>query len=325
MSVKIIKKAISKFKRFLITSHINPEGDAIGSQISLACLLKRLKKDAVILNESPVPHVLQFIKGSENILKEMPHNFNFQTAIILDCPDIARIGRVSEYISKEKVVINIDHHISNINFGKFNWVDPDISSTGEMIYELYKAFRLKIGMDEAMALYAAIMTDTGSFKYSNTSSKTHRIIAELIDIGIKPYQMYGRIYETSTIQDTNLLGEALQTLKLTEDGRVAWLWVTKDMLKKTKGSLEGTEGIINFARSIEGVEVAVLFRETGTEDRVKVSFRSKGRVDVNKLAGFFGGGGHPTASGCNVLGKLEDVEKKVLDKAREVIHKVGQV
>jgi phosphoesterase RecJ-like protein len=162
------------------------------------------------------------------------------------------------------------------------------------------------------------MTDTGSFRYSNTNSKTHKIAAELIAVGVKPYEMHSRIYETSSIQDTNLLGESLQTMKLTDDGKVAWLWVTKEMLKKTKASLEGTEGIINFARAIGGVEIAALFRETGTDERVKVSFRSKGRADVNKLAAFFGGGGHPTASGCTVFGKPEDVEKKVIEKAKEM-------
>ena len=197
-------------------------------------------------------------------------------------------------------------------------MEPEFSSAGEMVYDLFKAFKVKIDMDDAIALYAAIMTDTGSFRYSNTSSKTHRIAAELIDIGVKPYEMHTKIYETSSVQDTNLLGESLQTMKLTEDGKIAWLWVTKEMLKKTKASLEGTEGIINFARSIDGVEIAILFRETGTEDRVKVSFRSKGKVDVNKLAGLFGGGGHPTASGCTVFGKIEDVEKKVLEKAKEM-------
>ena len=163
------------------------------------------------------------------------------------------------------------------------------------------------------------MTDTGSFRYTNTSSKTHKIAAKLIDIGIKPYEIYGKIYETSSIQDMNLLGEALRTLKVTPDGKVAWLWVTKEALKNTKASLEGTEGIINFARSIEGVDIAILFRETGTEDRIKVSFRSKGRVDVNKLASFFNGGGHVTASGCTVFGKMEEVEKKVLEKAQSMV------
>ncbi|MCX5693070.1 MAG: bifunctional oligoribonuclease/PAP phosphatase NrnA [Candidatus Omnitrophica bacterium] len=319
MSVRTVKQAIKKFNKFLITSHINPEGDAIGSQVAMACLLRKLGKEFVMLDDSPVPNLLRFMKGTEDISKEMPHNFNFQAVIILDSPDMARIGRVSEYIKKDSVIINVDHHISNVNFGKFNWVEPDFSSVGEMIYDLFKAFKMKIDLDEAIALYAAIMTDTGSFRYSNTSSKTHCIAAELIDIGVKPYEMHSRIYETSSIQDTNLLGESLQTMKLTEDGKIAWLWVTKDMLKETKASLEGTEGIINFARSIDGVEIAVLFRETGTDERVKVSFRSKGKVDVNKLAAGFGGGGHPTASGCSVFGKFEDVEKKVLDAAKQML------
>ncbi len=319
MSANKIKTAIKKFNKFLISSHINPEGDAVGCQIALASLLKRLGKEVVMLNESPVPHVLQFMNGTQNILKEMPRNFNFQVAIILDSPDLSRIGNISGYITKDKVVINIDHHISNENFGKYNWVDQNISSTGEMIFELFRAFEVKIEYDEALAMYVAIMTDTGSFKYTNTTARTHKIAAELIDRGVSPYEVFGRIYETNSLQDTNLLGEALQTLKLTDDGKVAWLWVTKEMLKKTKASLEGTEGIINFARSIEGVEIAILLRETGTEDRVKVSFRSKDRMDVNKLASFFGGGGHVTASGCTVFGKMKEVEKKVLERAQHMV------
>jgi len=323
MSVRRVKAAIKKFNKFLITSHINPEADAIGSQVAMAFLLRKLRKVAVMLDDSPVPSLLQFMKGTEEISKEMPHDFDYQAVIILDSPDLTRIGRVNEYIKKDAVIINIDHHISNINFGKFNWVEPEFSSAGEMVYDLFKAFKVKVDLDDAIALYAAIMTDTGSFRYSNTSSKTHRIAAELIDIGVQPYEMHTKIYETSSVQDTNLLGESLQTMKLTEDGKIAWLWVTKEMLKKTKASLEGTEGIINFARSIDGVEIAILFRETGTEDKVKASFRSKGKVDVNKLAGLFGGGGHPTASGCTVFGKIEDVEKKVLEKAKEIIKAIN--
>ena len=319
MSIKAVKTAIKKNSKFLISSHINPEGDSIGSQIAMAILLKKLGKEAVILNESPTPHFLQFLPGAENILKEISVDLHFQAAIILDCPDLTRIGNISRYIEKDTVLINIDHHVSNINFGKYNWVDLEVSSTGEMVFDLYKAFKAGIEYDEAMAMYVSIMTDTGSFRYTNTSSKTHKIAAKLIDIGIKPYEIYGKIYETSSIQDMNLLGEALRTLKVTPDGKVAWLWVTKEALKNTKASLEGTEGIINFARSIEGVDIAILFRETGTEDRIKVSFRSKGRVDVNKLASFFNGGGHVTASGCTVFGKMEEVEKKVLEKAQSMV------
>jgi len=317
MNAKTIKQAIKKFDRFLISSHINPEGDSIGSQIAMASLLRRLGKKVVILNESPVPHILRFMNGSQDILKEMPPRFHFQAAIILDCPDLTRVGSISKYITKDNVVINIDHHISNENFGRYNCVGTDVSSVGEMVFELFKAFKVKIEYDEAVAMYVAIMTDTGSFRYTNTSSATHRIAAELIEAGVRPHEIFGRIYETRSVQDTILLGETLQTLKLTDDGKVAWLWVTKDMLKKTKASLEGTEGIINFGRSIEGVEIAILFRETGTKDRIKVSFRSKGgRADVNKLALFFGGGGHKTASGCSVFGKMKEVEKKVVEKAQ---------
>jgi len=319
MSLKIVKQAINKFDTFLISSHINPEGDSVGSQIALAILLKKLGKKAFILNESPVPHVLGFMNGVGGILKEVPRDFDFQAAIILDCPDITRIGTVQKYITEEKTVINIDHHVSNENFGKYNWVEEKCSSVGEMVFELFKAFKVKIQYDEALAMYVAIMTDTGSFKYTNTTSRTHEIIAELMDRGVKPYDIYTRIYETTSFQDINLLSDALRTLQVTDEGKIAWLWVTKEALKKTKASLEGTEGIINFARSIEGVEIAILFRETGTENRIKVSFRSKANVDVNKLASFFKGGGHKTASGATVFGKMEEVEKSVLKKAKEML------
>ncbi len=319
MSVKTISKAIKKFNRFLISAHINPEGDAIGSELALASLLRRLGKEVIILNESPVPHILRFMKGADTILKDPPKNLDFEAAIILDCPDMSRVGNVSPHVSDDKVVFNIDHHVSNEDFGKYNWVNADTSSTGEMVFELFKVFKLEITYDEAVAMYVAIMTDTGSFKYTNTSSKTHMIVSELIEIGVRPYEIYSRIYETTSMQDTNLLAEALQTLKVTDDGKVSWLWVTKEMLKKTKASLEGTENIVNFARAIEGTEIAMLFRETGTENRIKVSFRSKGRVDVNKLAAFFDGGGHATASGCTIFGKIEDVEKKVLKQAQDMI------
>ncbi|MDP8230548.1 MAG: bifunctional oligoribonuclease/PAP phosphatase NrnA [Candidatus Gorgyraea atricola] len=319
MNAKSIKKIITKFDTFFISAHINPEGDSVGSQIALASLLKRLGKKVMIVNESPVPHILRFMNGVDGILKELPRNADFQAAVILDCPDMSRLGKVAECVTKDKVVINIDHHISNENFGQHNWVDAKTSSAGEMVFELFKEFKLKIEYDEAVAMYVAIMTDTGSFKYTNTSSKTHRIVAELMDTGVEPYDIYSRIYETSSLQNTSLLGSALQTLKVSEDGKIAWLWVTKEMLKNTKASLEGTEGIINFARSIDGVEIAAFFRETGTENRIKVSFRSKGKADVNKLASFFNGGGHATASGCTVFGKMEEVEKKVLDKARSLL------
>ncbi|MFH1479067.1 MAG: bifunctional oligoribonuclease/PAP phosphatase NrnA [Candidatus Omnitrophota bacterium] len=323
MNIKKIKDAIQKFDKFLISAHINPEGDSIGSQIALAMLLERLGKKAIIVNESPVPKALRFMKGAEWILKKMPEGFDFEAACILDCPDLSRIGNVSKYITGDKIVLNIDHHVSNIGFGKYNWVDPDLSSVGEMIYKLYDMFKVKIRYDEAVAMYVAIMTDTGSFKYSNTSPETHEVVGRLIEKGIKPYEIYTNIYESSTFEDTLLLSEALKTLKVSKDGKISWLWVTKKMLKKTKASLEGTEGIINFARSLKGVEVAIFFRETGTKDRVKVSFRSKGKVDVNKLAGFFKGGGHKTASGATVFGKMKEVEKKVVNEATKIASKSG--
>ena len=164
MSVRTVKEAIKRFNKFLITSHINPEGDAIGSQVAIASLLKKLGKESAILNDSPVPSVLKFIKGTEYILKELPGDFNYQDIIILDCPDLARIGRVKDFIKKDSVIINIDHHISNVNFGKFNWVDSEISSAGEMIYDLFKAFKAKIDLYEPVSVIIALYKLTASYR-----------------------------------------------------------------------------------------------------------------------------------------------------------------
>ncbi len=316
-----IKKKIILHNKFLITSHINPEGDSIGSQLALFSLLKKLKKEAIIVNESPVPSYLSFLPGSQIISKDMPKGFEFEAVFVLDSPDLSRIGNVARFISPQTAIINIDHHISNEFFG-ISWVDTGFSSTGEMIFYLFKEMGERIDFEDGLSLYVAIVTDTGNFRYKNVSGRTFEICSELLGLGIQPNDIYERLFESYSVSDTKLLGLAAHTLKVTEDGRIAWIWVTKDMLKETKASLEGEERIIDLGRTLAGVEVVILFRETGTENRMRVSFRSKGRVDVNKLASFFEGGGHTTASGCTVFGKREEIERRIIDKAEELVRDI---
>ncbi|MDO8524976.1 MAG: bifunctional oligoribonuclease/PAP phosphatase NrnA [Candidatus Omnitrophota bacterium] len=315
---KVIE-AIRKYNKFLITAHINPEGDSLGSQLGMKALLESLGKMAVIVNNDAVPDHYKFLPDAEAISNRPGSGLDFEAAIILDCPTLKRIGNVRNLIAKDKFVINIDHHISNENFGNVNWVDPNASSAGEMVYKIYKELGVKPAKETALVLYIAILTDTGSFNYDNTSSVTHEIAGELLGYGIDPASVSESVYERRSVADIKLFGLVLSTIKVNKQGDVAYLEVTRKILKETGSDLLKSEGFVNYARSIDKVQVAIIFKEDA-DDKISVSFRSKGEADVNMIASFFGGGGHVRASGCVIEGALAEVEKKVLDKIDEVLH-----
>ena len=319
MMEKVIK-AIKKHKKFLITAHVNPEGDAIGCQLAMKELLIKLGKTAVIVDNDPVPDHYKFLSGSKAISNRFDHAPAFDAAVVLDCPTLKRIGRVSEFLTDDKTVINIDHHISNEKFGDVRWVDPNASSAGEMVYLLFKKFGVKPSKDAALAMYIAILTDTGSFNYDNTTGSTHRIAGELLEYGLKPAAVSEDVYERRSAVDISFLGLVLATIKVNKTGEVAYLEITKSMLKATGADAAKSEGFVNYARSIEGVKVAVIFKEDLKKPGIiSVSFRSKGNADVNKIASAFGGGGHVKASGCVVAGTLSEVKTKVLKKIEETL------
>lgn len=324
MSIRDVADAIKKYDNYLITSHINVEGDAIGSEIGIYYMAKQLGKNAIMVNSDPVPDRYKFlpswnkIVAGDNITAK-----DYSNVIIVDCPTMERSGRIAGLLNApgEKInIINIDHHVSNGNFGDFNWVEPEASSCGEMIYKLYKEMGLNVTDDIAAALYVAILTDTGSFRYDSTTNETHRICGDLIKLGIKPAKVAEKIYETKDIGDMELLAKALVTIKVTKNGKIAYMYVTKKMMEETHTTPDRTDGFINFARSIEGTEISIFFRED-TEDtqRIHVGFRSKGGANVNVLATKFGGGGHPKASGCVLNGPLDKAIAKVLETAEEFL------
>ena len=316
---KIIE-TIKKHKKFLITAHINLEGDSIGSQLAMKELLEKLGKTAVIIDNDPIPDHYRFLPGSKNISNKLNPAPDFDAAVVLDCPTLKRIGRVNELLTDDKTVINIDHHISNEKFGDARWIDPEASSAGEMVYLLFKEFGVKPSRDAALALYIAILTDTGSFNYDNTTSATHRVVGELLKYGLKPAAVSEDVYERRSVTDISFLGLVLSTIKVNKTGEVAYLEITKKMLKATGADAAKSEGFVNYARSIEGVKVAVIFKEDiKSPGIINVSFRSKGDADVNKIASAFGGGGHVKASGCVVAGTLSEVKVKVLAKIEETL------
>lgn len=320
MEMERVVEAIKKHKRFLITAHVNLEGDSIGSQLAMKELLEGLGKEAFILDSDPVPHHYKFLPKTNGISNDISKGMNFDAAMVLDCPTLRRVGRVRKIISKDKFIINIDHHISNEKFGDVNWVDPNASSAGEMVYRLFKNMGGRLTKEIALSLYIAILTDTGSFNYDNTSSATHEIAGELLGYGLKPELVSESVYERRSVADIKLLGLVLSSIKVNKSGDIAFLEITKKMLSATGADVSKSEGFINYARSIDKVKVAILFKEDQNgKSRINVSFRSKGEANVNEIAACFGGGGHVRASGCVVHGTLAEAKKKVLAKVEEIL------
>ena len=312
-----IIKVVQKNNIFLITSHTNLDGDGIGSELALHFILKKLKKKSIILNQDKLPKIYHFLPRS-NKVHYLEDNCidtkGIDVGIVLDCSNAKRIGKTYEIFKNIKTVINIDHHKSNENFGDLNYVDSSVSSVGEIIYELIRSINIDL-LDEDIStcLFAAILTDTGSFRYSNVSSKTFKIASDLTSFGIKPHLIANNIYNRKTYSGLKLLGEALSTLEVDDSNYVSWLTITRKMLNNAKANDEEIEGIIDVATTLDNTEISILFRET-KNNKIKISFRSKGNFDVNKFAGKFKGGGHPNAAGCLCSGKMDKIKEKILSE-----------
>lgn len=312
-----ITKVLQKNNNFLITSHLNLDGDGVGSELALYFILKKLNKKPIILNQDKLPKIYGFLPGSDKIhyLNNNRINLkNIDVGIVLDCSNVKRIGKTYEIFKDIKTIINIDHHKSNENFGGLNYVNSSVSSVGEIIYELIRSINIDL-LDEDIStcLFAAIITDTGSFRYSNVSEKTFKIASDLTSKGIKPHLIANNIYNRKTYSGLKLLGEALLTLEMDDSNYVSWLTITRKMLNDVKANDEEIEGIIDVATTLDNTEISILFRET-KDNKIKISFRSKGNFDVNKFAGKFNGGGHPNAAGCLCSGKLDEIKEKILSK-----------
>jgi phosphoesterase RecJ-like protein len=261
-----------------------------------------------------------FLPKTRDVSNDLSLKRNYDIALVLDCPNMKRIGRVRELITPDKLIVNIDHHVSNERFGRIDWVKPFASSVGEMIWYLYKEMRRKLTKETAMYIYTAILTDTGCFTYDNTRPNTHEIASDLLSYGLDPAWIAMNIYERRSIQEIKLLGAALTDLELNETGDVAYIGVTQEMLRNSGADISKTENVVNYARSIDKVVVAVVFKENLSDrNLINISFRSKGEVDVNKIASIFGGGGHKRAAGCTVKGSLAEVKRQVLAKVDEFV------
>ena len=312
-----ITKVLQKNNNFLITSHVNLDGDGIGSELAFYFILKKLNKNPIILNQDRLPKIYDFLPGSDKV-HYLEDNFvdpkSIDVGIVLDCSNVKRIGKTYEVFKNIKTIINIDHHKSNEKFGGLNYVDSSVSSVGEIIYELINFIDSDLLNDKiSTCLYTAIITDTGSFRYSNVSSKTFEVASNLTSHRIKPHLIADNIYNRNTYAGLKLLGKALLTLEMDSSNHFSWLTITRKMLTETKAKDEEIEGIIDIATTLNNVEISILFRET-EDNKIKVSFRSKGNFNVNEFAGKFKGGGHPNAAGCLCSGKLDEIKEKILSE-----------
>lgn len=321
MSLKKVIAGIKNNNNFVITSHTNLEGDALGSELALCRLLTMMGKRATIINEDSYPLQYCFLPGVNKIKKFNKKNIRglrLGCLVVLDCSSLNRCGEVSRINTDKKPVFNIDHHISNQKFGDINWIDCGISSCCEMIYMLYKELRLPLDKEIATLLYAGILTDTGSFRYSNTSSFTHKLAAKFLKYNIDVAQIYKYVYEDISLAEIKLLSKILTAVRTEFDSKVSWVKIKRSLFKNKRITIDLTEQILNFLRAIKDVQVAVLFKENlGAKNEVRINLRSQGKPDVNKIARFFGGGGHKTASGATVKGNIDEVRRKVLAKIKE--------
>ncbi len=317
-----IIKAIKDSKKILLTAHINPDGDALGSVLALHKALKSAGKATFPVIDDDFPTLYKFLDGWDEILKFGDQILEeskdeIDLIIALDCGDVERFGRVSEYFDGKKV-INIDHHISNTAFGTLNMIDSNAASTGEMVYQIISIMGLEITKEIAEAIYTAIVTDTGQFRYTNTTSVTHQIAGDMINNGVDTAYMYEQIYQNTSKEKMLLSAKALSSLKLYFDDRVAVLRVTIDDIQKSGATGADTEGIINFGRDISTVEVAVLLKEHEKE-KIKIGLRSKKYVDVATISQEIGGGGHVRAAGCTIYGNIDEAESIMIEKIGKLL------
>ena len=313
---------VERHSRFLITTHVRSDGDAIGSEMAAWSVLRSYGKDVQVVNDGAVPRVFQFL-DPDGIIETDPTaaRQDAEVALVLDATSLERVGDVAKHVPAAALLVNIDHHVSNEQFGAANYVDGHASSTGEMLYRLMKQAGAAPALAALEALYTAIITDTGRFTHPNTTPEALEAAADLVRAGVAPAKIAGLVYRSEPAELALLRGKASSTLELFEDGQIATMHLTRQMFEETGVDPIDTQEFADLPRSLAGVEAGILFRELDEPGKVKVSFRSRDKVDVNAVAARFGGGGHVRASGCTVDGGLDaamaTVVAAVADALRE--------
>jgi bifunctional oligoribonuclease and PAP phosphatase NrnA len=309
---RAVLKVLKTHKKFLISMHVNPDPDAIGSAIAMALYLKSIGKAVRVVNETPCPQWLDFMPRTD-LYETVDECKKFvpEVAIILDCGELERIGKVATLITPKTEVVNIDHHVTNTRFGKLNIVRDHYSSTSEILYEILKQAKCVFTRDMAILLYLGILTDTGSFGFDCTRSHTHAVIADLMRIDLPVSDLYRQVYETMPKMDLKPFLKLMSTLTLHDDERVACLTMTKKQMSCFSDEFDVKDKIFSFLRSVKGLEVIVILTEQDKK-KTRLNFRSRGDFDVSRLASRFNGGGHKKASGGYLDVGMIPSKKKIL-------------
>lgn len=325
-SIEAAADVLLRHQTFVLTTHVSPDGDGLGSEVALAEWLADRGKQVTILNYSPTPSFYLFLDPSKRIKQFVEADdagrlTSAEVLIILDTNQTARVRSLEPFVLKSPAVkLCIDHHLNPQSFATHYLIDDDATSTGEIVYRLLMHIDGKITPTIAQALYCAIMTDTGSFRYPRVDADVHRIVAHLIECGADPVSIYQEVYEQWSAGRVQLLGEALATLKTEYNGRLAHITITRESLQRTGTAEEDTDNFTVYPMSVAGVVAGILFLEM--PDGLKISFRSKGDIPINELAALFGGGGHKNAAGARVRSAFLDILKpQVIEAAGPFVQK----
>jgi len=314
-----IFNCLKESDQVLIASHADPDGDAIGSLIAMGLALDELGITATLYNESRIPAVYRFLPSVTKIKRNLDDIRRYDSVILLDCSELERVGNLAGEIKLISSIINIDHHVTNSGYGKFPLIDIKACATAEVVYRLVKYMDAPISWGMATAIYTAILTDTGSFRFSNTTRTSFEICDEMIGLGVDPYTVAQHVYGKYSLGRIKLLLLALDSIEISQNGKVSLMTLTREMLDETGTRTEDIEGLINYARGIEDIKLAALIQETKNGGMKKeefndyhVSLRSDGSVDVSEIASDFGGGGHSSAAGFSVKSTLGNLKEKII-------------
>lgn len=314
----ILKEDIETSQRIAIVSHKNPDGDNLGSLLAAGLSLEKKGKNVIFVKADIIPEDYMFLPGIENLSKVGSDIGSIDLLIVLDSSDPDRLGENKILLENSKKVVNIDHHRSNTEFGDINIVLPELSSTGEILFELLLQLDLPVDKDVATLIYIAMSTDTGRFTYQGVTARTHETVARLYGYGIDAYEINNKLYQRRSLNRTKLFIRAISGMEMYEDNRIGVVKVTGSMLDETGTSMEDTEGIVEFIRDTDPVEAACLLKEID-DNIVKISLRTKNIVDANKVCSSFNGGGHSRASGATVEDTIENVEMRLVEEIKKYL------
>ncbi len=301
-----------------VVGHVRPDGDCVGSQLALGMALRNAGKQVRVWNEDPVPRKLEFLDPHRLFAKPEP-GVELECVVATDAASFERLGRVAEFLGSRKILLNIDHHASNTQYGDLNWVVPDVPSTGELVLEVLRLGKWAVTPEIADCLFTAVSTDTGSFQYPSTRPETLRAAAELVEQGANVGRIGHEVYDSHPMSRFRLLRHVYRQCRFTHSDRIAYFWLRRGDYARAGSEREESEGLIDHIRSVEPVVVAAVFEEM-IDGRIRISLRSKSEaVDVNLVAQSFGGGGHRAAAGARVEGSRLAVQRRVLRALRRAI------